>query len=71
MVATIDLWGRGGGYVWSLFCCALLSAVFSLAITSLGKRGLVDILCHLTVSGPWIFLMVPWVGLQCVIFGIF
>ena len=50
-----------------LFCCALLSVISSFAIISFGKRGQVELLCHLTISGLCLFLVVPWVGLQCVI----
>ena len=36
------------------------------------KRKLVDLLllsyrCIVTINVPWLFLTVPWVGLQCVI----
>ena len=33
-----------GVYVWSVFCCSVLSVVSSFAIISLGKRELVALL---------------------------
>ena len=56
----------------SLFCYALLCVHSSYAIILKRKRKLVVLLllsyrCIVTVNGPWLFLTVPWVGLQCVI----
>ena len=56
----------------SLFCYALLCVNFSFAIILKRKRKLVALLllsyrCTVTINVLWIFLMVPWVGLQCVI----
>ena len=41
IVAPIVLWE---GYVWSLFCCAVLSVLFSFAIISLRMRELIALL---------------------------
>ena len=51
---------------------ALLHVLFSFAITLTRKRELVALLllsygCLATVNVMWLFLTVPWVGLQCVI----
>ena len=43
-------------FVWSLFCCAVLSVVSSIAIISLGKRGLVA------------FLLLPFDDIQLLVF---
>ena len=56
----------------SLFCYALLCVHFSFAIILKRKRRLVALLllscrCIVTINVLWLFLMVPWVGLQCVI----
>ena len=56
----------------SLFCCALLFVLSSFAIILKRKRELVALLllsygCLVTVNILWLFLMVPWVGLYCVI----
>ena len=56
----------------SLFWYALLCALFSFAIILKRKRGLVALFllfygCLAAVNAPWLFLTVPWVGLQCVI----
>ena len=55
----------------SLFCYALLCIPSSFAIMK-RKRKLVSLLllsyrCLVTVNIMWLFLTVPWVGLQCVI----
>ena len=56
----------------SLFWCALLCVLSSFAIILKKKRELVALLllsyrCLVTVNVLWLFLAVPWVGLQCVI----
>ena len=56
----------------SLFCYALLCVLSSFAINLKRKRELVALLllsyrCLVTVNFLWLFLTVPWVGLQCVI----
>ena len=55
-------------FVW----CALLCDLSSFAIILKRKRDLVALLlvsngCLVTVYALWLFLTVPWVGLQCVI----
>ena len=55
-----------------LFCYALLCVHSSFAIILKRKRKLVALLllsyrCIVTISVLWLFLMVPWVGLECVI----
>ena len=58
------------GVMWlSLFCYALLCVHYSFAIILKRKKKLVALLllsyrCRVTVNIPWLFLMVPWVGLQ-------
>ena len=56
----------------SLFCYALLCVNSSFAIILKRKRKLVALLvlsyrCIYTINALWLFLMVPWVGLQYVI----
>ena len=56
----------------SLFCCALFSVHSSFAIILKRKRKLVAFLLLsyryiVTIIVLWLFLMLPWVGLQCVI----
>ena len=56
----------------SLFCYALLCVHSSFAIILRRKRKLVALLllsyrCIVTINVMWLFLTVPWVGLQCVI----
>ena len=56
----------------SLFCYALLYVNSCFAIISKGKRKLVALLllsyrCSVTINVLWLFLTVPWVGLQYVI----
>ena len=56
----------------SLFCNALLCTHSSFAIILKRKRKLAALLissyrCIVTVNVMWLFLTVPWVGLQCVI----
>ena len=56
-----------GFSVCSMFCCALLCIFSSFAIIMMGKRELVVLLVGLvSVIVLWLFLMVLWVGLQCV-----
>ena len=55
-----------------LFCYALLCAHSSFAIMLKRKRKLVALLllsyiCIVTMNVLWLFLTVPWVGLQYVI----
>ena len=55
-----------------LFCYALLCVHSSFAIILKEKRKLVALLllsyrCIVTINVLWLFLTVPWVGLQCVI----
>ena len=57
----------------SLFCYALLGVHSSFAIILKRKRKLVALLlfsyrCVVTIHVMWLFLMVPCVGLQCVIY---
>ena len=56
----------------SLFCYALLCVHSSFAIILKRKKKLVALLllsyrCIVTINALWLFLTVPWVGLQCVI----
>ena len=56
----------------ALFCYALLCVHFSFAIILKRKRKLVALLLLsyrsiVTINVLWLFLTVPWVGLQCVI----
>ena len=56
----------------SLFCYALHCVHFSFAVTLKMKRKLVALLllphrCIVSVNLLCLFLMVPWVDLQCVI----
>ena len=51
----------------------LLSSLSRIATILTGKRGLVALLCWfsgclVTVNVLWLFLMVPWVGSQFVVF---
>ena len=55
----------------SLFCYALLCVHSSFAIILRRKRKLLTLLllfyrCSVTINVLWLFLMVPWVGLQYV-----
>ena len=53
-----------------LFCYVLLCVLSSFASILKRKRELVALLsygCLVTVNVLWLFLTVPWVGLQCVI----
>ena len=61
-----------GGLCLSLFCYTLLCVHFSLAIILKRTRKLVALLvlsyrCNVTINVLWLFLTVPWFGLQCVI----
>ena len=56
----------------SLFCYALIYVHSSLAIILKRKRNRVALLllsyrCIVTINILWLFLTVPWAGLQCVI----
>ena len=56
----------------SLFCYALLCVLSSIAIILKRKKNGVALLvlsnrCIVTINVLWLFLMVRWVGLQCVI----
>ena len=56
----------------SLFSYALLCVLSSFAIILEKKRKLVALLllsyrCIVTINVLWLFLIVPWVGLRCVI----
>ena len=57
---------------WSLIWYALLCVLSSFVIILTRKRELDALLllffgCLVTVNVLWLFLMVPWLGLQCVI----
>ena len=57
---------------WYLFCYALLCVNSSFAIILKRKRTLIAMLLlsyrrTVTINGMWLFLAVPWFGLQCVI----
>ena len=59
-----------GALCLSLFCYTLLCVHFSFAIIKKRKRKLVALLlssyrCIVTINVMWLFLTVPWVGLQC------
>ena len=61
-----------GGSLLVFVWFALLNANSSFAIILKRKRELVALLllsfgCIVTVNNLWLFLTVPWVGLQCVI----
>ena len=61
-----------GACVLSLFCTVVPGVLSSVAIISLRKRELVVLpnlpsYCHVAVSIVCLLLVVPWVGLQCVI----
>ena len=56
----------------SLFCYALLCVLTSFAIIVKRKNKLVALLllsykCIVTIIVLWLFLTMPWFGLQCVI----
>ena len=55
----------------SLFCYVLLCVHSSFAIILKRKRKLVALLVlsyrRFTINVLWLFLTVPWVGLQCVV----
>ena len=57
-----------GGCVWSLFCYAVL-IVLSRFFNHLADEDLLYLpsYCHVSVSVLCLFLMVPWIVLQCVI----
>ena len=56
---------------WFLFCYALLCVHSIFAIMLKRKRKLVALLllsyrCVVTINVLWLFLALPWCGLQCV-----
>ena len=61
--------------VWSLFCCEVLSVVFSFVNIFLGGGGgsragcfsLIAFGCYVTVNVLLLFLTVTWFCLQCMI----
>ena len=60
--------------MWEFFVCLVMHYLvhFSFAIILKRKRKLVALLllsyrCIVTIKVMWLFLTVPWVGLQCVI----
>ena len=59
-------------FVFVLFCYALLCVHFIFAFILKRTRKLAVLLllsyrCIVTINVLWLFLMVSWVGLQCVI----
>ena len=55
-----------------VLCYAILCVLSSFAIILMRKRELVELLllsygCLVTVNVLWLFLTMPWGGLQCVI----
>ena len=56
----------GGSCVGLCFVYALLCVMSSFIIILTRKRELM-VLCPFTVNITWLFLIVPWVCLQCVI----
>ena len=61
-----------GALCLSLFCYALLCVHFSFTIILKGKKMLVSVLllsyrCIVAINDLWLFLTMPWVGLQCAI----
>ena len=61
-----------GVLCWSLFWYSLLCVIYSFAITLTRARELDALLllsfgCLATVNVLWLFLTVPWVGLQSMI----
>ena len=59
-----------GVCICSMFCCTLLYVHSSFAISLVGKRELVALLCVSSwclVIAVWLFLVVPWVCLRFVI----
>ena len=61
-----------GVLCFSLFCYALLCVQVSFAIILKRMRKLIALLLLsyrriVTINVLWLFLTVPWVGLQCVI----
>ena len=61
-----------GSYCLSLFCYALLYVHSSVAVILKRARKLVALLllsyrCFATINILWLFLMMPWVCLPCVI----
>ena len=58
-----------GFCVCSIFCCALFCLISCFAIIMMGKIVLVALSSWwlVIVIVLWLFLTVPWIGLQCVI----
>ena len=56
-----------GALCLSLFCYALLCVHSSFATILMRKRKLIALLLYFTINVLWLYLTVPWVGLQCVI----
>ena len=72
LLIVVDCCSHCGALCLFLLCCALFCVISSFAIILMGQRALVALLCLsscclVTDIGLWHFLMVPWVGLQCVI----
>ena len=56
-----------GFCVCSMFCCTLLCVRSSFAIILMGKRERWSLYVVWPPGVLWLFITVPWVGLQCVI----
>ena len=61
-----------GFCVWTLFCYSVLCVLSSFAISLMGEESALIALIVFLVSCDcysvaWLFLTVPWVGMQCVI----
>ena len=59
-------------HLFNVLLCRLLCVLSSFAVILMSKRELVALLdlsslCFVTAIVVWLFLMVPCVGLQCVI----
>ena len=57
-------------FVFALLCISCVHSSFAIILNR--KRKLVALLllsyrCTITINVLWLFLAVPWVGLQCVI----
>ena len=55
-----------------MFCCTLLYVHSSITIVLMGKReqvALLNLSSWCIVIVEWLFLAVPWVSLQCVVFS--
>ena len=63
-------WGGGGGYGWSVFVVHHLVSIFANILQGKKKSGcftLIEFNCHFNVNVLCLFLVVLWVGVQCVI----